>query len=144
MTWAALSKLLASLAEGELDETESVAASAAEAALLADPGTAPLIDRKMLASFSRNLSADEAAQFIGEAVEESRRVITMLEEADDPEAARLLHRLKGTARSFGLARVGAFAAAMEHRAKSGARREMLPDLDNTLEETEAAIAQGLD
>ena len=71
VTWAALSKLLASLAEGELDETESVAASAAEAALLADPGTAPLIDRKMLASFSRNLSADEAAQFIGEAVEEA-------------------------------------------------------------------------
>ncbi|MEK0085071.1 ATP-binding protein [Benzoatithermus flavus] len=139
VTWTSLAHLLASLAQGET-ELGGMEPLDEEPAPPADPVAAPLLDHEMIEGLARNLSELEIDEYVGEAVAEAGEAIEKLKATADEEAQRLLHRLKGTSRSFGLARIGAVAEAMERKARAGESwRDLLPVLEQTVVDTETAL-----
>jgi HPt (histidine-containing phosphotransfer) domain-containing protein len=91
----------------------------------------PLLDRDMIAAVGDGMEPGVLAGFLREAVAEAERAHRALEGAlGQPDTiGRVAHRLHGTAGSFGLARVGELAGAIEERVGRG---EKVADLVETL------------
>jgi signal transduction histidine kinase/DNA-binding NarL/FixJ family response regulator len=139
VTWTSLSHLLASLAQGEIATGMAPSGEAAPEPP-ADPASVPVLDRDMIAGFGRNLTPLEIDEFVGEALEEADTALARLRDTPDEQAGGLLHRLKGTSRSFGLARIGAVAEVMEVKALAGEPwRDLLPVLERAVADTETAL-----
>jgi CheY-like chemotaxis protein len=88
---------------------------------------------------------EQSASYLGRAILDARAVAAEIRDAreDRPKAARLAHRLKGTARSFGLVAVADRAEEIEKAAKAEEDVErLLPGLDTALDATAAALEAG--
>jgi CheY-like chemotaxis protein len=114
-------ELFAAMAELTFDGNRA-AAESPRAEVAAESATAPsLLDPAVLAAIGEGMEPEVLAGFLRKAVAEAERAQEVLEGLPDQpdEARRVAHRLRGTAGSFGLARVGALAGAIENRLECG-------------------------
>jgi HPt (histidine-containing phosphotransfer) domain-containing protein len=101
------------------------------------------IDMSMIEAIGGRVGMAEVLGFVREAVQEAENACSrMRDQSLAPEQLiQLAHRLRGTATSFGLVRIGAAAAAIEQQARSsGAVDALLSELAAAIGETRREAA----
>ncbi|MFZ1426596.1 MAG: CheR family methyltransferase [Geminicoccaceae bacterium] len=144
VVWTELFAALASIASIDADDVPSPVievttgrgASPVPLGLQRAPVIMPIIDEELIAGIARQLPPAVFQRLLSQGLEGAIRSCSQLRDAigDPIQLQREAHRLRGTAGSFGLARVSAVAGAIEDRA---GRAEMMDDL---IAELEQAIA----
>ncbi|MFZ1430550.1 MAG: ATP-binding protein [Geminicoccaceae bacterium] len=124
---AALAELASSVAVSEpsptalpvMDTAAAPAPSAAQVSFARVP--APDLDHELITGMTRQLPPAVVARLLRQGLDGASRSCAELQEAvDDPvRLQREAHRLRGTAGSFGLARLSALAGSIEDRASRG-------------------------
>jgi CheY-like chemotaxis protein/HPt (histidine-containing phosphotransfer) domain-containing protein len=110
----------------------------------ATPPTAPLLDQALLAGLARNLPPGALDKLMARGLDGAAASCRRLRAAlDDPKAlAAEAHRLRGTAGSFGLARIAALAAQIEDRLRQQLDvHDLLHDLEHTVPASRDAFSQ---
>ena len=104
---------------------------------------APLLDRSLLAGLSRNLPPGALGPFLARGLDGAAASCNRLRAAmAEPDTlAREAHRLRGTAGTFGLARIAALAAEIEDRLRR--QEDVVPVID-TLDHAVPATRSELD
>lgn len=103
-------------------------------------GATPAVDWAFVAEALDGLPPAAVDALMAEVLADARRSLAALRDPALPDdaRARLAHRLKGSARTFGLAGLGAAAAAIEAAAEDG--HHLWPALDAYAEALEVATA----
>jgi PAS domain S-box-containing protein len=103
----------------------------------------PLLDHTVIEGLTRNTSADIVRTLLSRGLESAdesiRRLQTIL--GDGVELAREAHRLRGTAGSFGLARVSSLAGAIEDGLPDCDAGALVGELGAALQDTRAAAKE---
>lgn len=105
----------------------------------------PIVDWAFVAEALEGLPGEAVDGFMSGAVADARDGLAELRSPSLPDEARveLAHRLKGTARTFGLVDMGHAAAAIEHAAREGRGfRLALGRFAAALEATATQLAAG--
>jgi CheY-like chemotaxis protein len=128
------------VAWGELAAVIAELVTPARSARPPEPGP---VDWRFVGEVLAGMPAERRTSYLARALAEARACLAELAcRRGEPEAvAAIAHRLKGTARSFGLVAVGACAEAVELAARDG--RDMaipLADLERAVAATAAALA----
>lgn len=100
----------------------------------------PAVDWAFVAEALDGLPQPVIREFMVGALDDARQALAELQSVSLPDAARgeLAHRLKGSARTFGLVRVGEAAAAIEQAIRGG--RDLEPALGRYAAAVEATAA----
>ncbi|MEK0085594.1 ATP-binding protein [Benzoatithermus flavus] len=132
IVWAQLSATIAALLAADGREEDGP-----------DPKTA--VDWSFVAATFGDMPVERRDSYLARALAEARASLGELQEqqADGQAACRTAHRLKGTARSFGLVAIGACAEAIERAAATGSDlRAPLAALERAVTTTAAALGTG--
>jgi HPt (histidine-containing phosphotransfer) domain-containing protein len=109
---------------------------------LQDGAEQPLLDESRLAGMSTRMTHDMLVQMLARGLGGAEESCARLREAvgDPVTLAKEAHRLRGTAGTFGLARISALAGAIERRLNRGEpTADLLPALEVVLEATRTAV-----
>jgi signal transduction histidine kinase/DNA-binding response OmpR family regulator len=137
VVWPELFRALAGVVDGHATHPDEPAPSAPPLEL----EDLPLVDRKLLDGLAERMPPPLLQQLLSRGVENARESCSRFQqlEVDYEAIAREGHKLKGTAGSFGLARIAALAQAIEERAEQGQKVSCLVhQLDIVIDATREA------
>jgi signal transduction histidine kinase/DNA-binding NarL/FixJ family response regulator len=143
--WPELSRMLSELAVEAPAATASAGFPEKPQVLMAEPEprASDLLDRSRIEDLGKITGRDRLQGFLRSALASAENLLAEMtaHRDDQAEIVKIAHRLAGTAPSVGLARIGAIAREIEHRALGGGPIE--PSLD-VLQEALAATRAELE
>ena len=145
IVWSDLFAALAAVAGAGNARTANLPSAQPEETA-AESSIAPLLDHRQIESMAAKLPAPAFARLLARGLGGARTSVARLRASEDdaPGLAREAHRLRGTAGSFGLARMSQLAGMIEDATGDAATvGRLLVSLETALVATEAAVSERL-